>query len=151
MTAPLPEPPAQRQAGILRPQPEDLKLIVRRLRFLVVALAIVIIAGFAVLGTQIWLMNARAIQLATKVNGIDTSFGKFEETNTKLDAVNTKLDAISQRLAAEFKTIGAEIAAQTSAVTKSIASLRGPAPSRPISLLPESVPGSKPAMAQARP
>jgi hypothetical protein len=41
----------------------------------VIALAIVIIAGFAVLGAQIWLMNARTGQLATKVNGIDASFG----------------------------------------------------------------------------
>jgi hypothetical protein len=67
---------------------------VRRLRFVVIALAIVIIAGFAVLGAQIWLMNARTDQLATKLNGIDASFGvKFEETNAKLDAANTKLDA----------------------------------------------------------
>src|SRR6202035_3479580 len=71
--------------------------------------------GFAVLGAQLWLMNARIDQLATKVNGIDTTFGvKLEETNAKLDAASTKLDAISQRLPAEFKTIGAEIAAQTS-------------------------------------
>jgi hypothetical protein len=37
----------------------------------------------------------------------------LEETNAKLDAASTKLDAISQRLPAEFKTMGAEIAAQT--------------------------------------
>jgi hypothetical protein len=54
---------------------------------------------------------------------------------------------ISQGLAAEFKTIGAEIAAQISAVTKSIISLRGLAPSRPTSLLPE----HKPATANAGP
>ena len=78
----------------------------RRLRLVVIALAIVIIGGFAVLDAQIWLMNARIGQLVTKVNGIDASFGaKFEETNAKLDAANTKLDAISQRLSAEFKTI----------------------------------------------
>ena len=56
-----------------------------------------------------------------------------------------KLDAISQRLPAEFKTIGAEIAAQTSAIAKSIASLRGLAPSPPTSLLPEPATGPKPA------
>jgi hypothetical protein len=46
---------------------------------------------------------------------------------------------------AEFKTIGAEIAAQTSAIAKSIASLRGLAPSPPTSLLPEPATGPKPA------
>jgi len=76
---------------------------------------------------------------------------KFEETNAKLDAANTRLDAISQRLAAEFKTIGTEIAVQTSAVAKSIASLRGLAPSLPTSLLPEPAPGPKPPTAKARP
>ena len=64
-------------------------------------------------------MNARIDQLATKVNGIDATFGvKFEETNAKLDAASTKLDVISQRLPAEFKTIGVEIAAETSALAK---------------------------------
>ena len=63
-----------------------------------------IIAGFAVLSAQIWLMNARIDQLATKVNAIDATFGvKFGETNAKLDATNTKLDAISQRLPAGSK------------------------------------------------
>jgi outer membrane murein-binding lipoprotein Lpp len=48
---------------------------------------------------QIRLMNARIDQLATKVNGIDATFGaKLEETNAKLNAASTKLDAISQRL-----------------------------------------------------
>ena len=117
-----------------------------RFRFVVIAIAVVIIAGFAVLGAQIWLMNARIGQLATKVNDIDAAFGvKFEETSAKLDGASTKLDAISQRLPAEFKTIGAEIAAQTSVITKSIASLRGLAPSPPTSLLPEPATGPKPA------
>lgn len=146
MTEPLPDRPVQRRAGVPRPQPGDLELVVRRLRFAVIALAILVIAGFAVLGTQIWLMNARTEQFASKVNGIDASFGvKFEETNAKLDAANTKLEALSQRLSAEFKTIGTEIAAQTSAVAKSIASLRGLAPSPPTSLVPEPAPGPKPA------
>jgi hypothetical protein len=118
----------------------------------VIALGIVIVAGFAVLGAQLWLMNARTDQLVTKVNGIDASFGmNFEETNAKLDAANTKLDAISQRLSAEFKTIGAAIAAETSAIAKSITSLRGLAPSPPTSLLPEPAPGPKPGPAKAKP
>jgi hypothetical protein len=117
-------------------------MVIGRFRFVVIAIAVVIIAGFAVLGAQIWLMNGHIDHLATKVNGIDVTFGvKFEETNAKLDAVSTKLDAISQRLPA-----------QASAITKSIASLRGLAPSPPTSLLPEPATGPKPAPpAKARP
>jgi hypothetical protein len=104
-------------------------MVIGRFRFVVIAIAVVIVAGFAVLGAQIWLLNARIDQLATKVNGIDATFGaKFEETSAKLDGASMRLDAISQRLSAEFKTIGAEIVAQTSAIAKSIASLRGLAP-----------------------
>jgi len=118
-------------------------MAIGRFRFVVIAIAVVIIAGFAVLCAQIWL--TRIDQLAAKVNGIDATFGvKLEEINATLDATSTKLDAISQRLPAEFKTIGAEIAAQTSAITKSIASLRGLAPSPPTSLLPEPATGPKP-------
>ena len=120
-------------------------MVIGRFRFVVIAIAVVIIAGLAVLGAQIWLMNARIDQLATKVNAIDATFGvRFEETNAKLDAASTKLDVISQRLPTKFKTIGAEIAAQASAITKSIASLRGLAPSPPTSLLPEPATGPKP-------
>jgi hypothetical protein len=54
-----------------RPQLGDLEIVIGRFRFVVIAIAVVIIAGFAVLGAQIWLMNARIDQLATKVNGID--------------------------------------------------------------------------------
>jgi hypothetical protein len=122
----------------------DLEMVTGRFRFVVIAMAVLIIAGFAVLGAQLWLMNARIDQLATKVNGIDTTFGvKLEETNAKLDAASTKLDAISQRLPAEFKTIGAEIAAQThrdrqkhrvparpSAVTSHLSPTRTPRPRR---------------------
>jgi hypothetical protein len=133
-------------AAVPRPQLGDLEIVIGRFRFVVIAIAVVIIAGFAVLGAQIWLMNARIDQLATKVNGIDATFGvKFEETNAKLDAASTKLDGISQQLPAEFKTIGAEITAQASAITKSIASLRGLAPSPPTSLLPEPATGPRPA------
>jgi hypothetical protein len=116
-------------------------MVIGRFRLLI----IVIIAGFAVLGAQIWLMNARIDQLATKVNGIDATFGvKLEETNAKLDAASTKLDAISQRLPVEFKTIGAEIAAQTSAITKSIASLRGLVPLSYPNLRPDQSPAPPP-------
>ena len=121
-------------------------MAIGRFRFVVIAVAVAIIAGFAVLGAQIWLMNARIDRLTTKVDDIDATFGvKLEGNNAKLDAASTKLDAISQRLSAEFKTIGVEIAAQTSAITKSIASLRGLAPSPPTSLLPEPATGPKPA------
>jgi hypothetical protein len=121
-------------------------MIIGHFRFAIIAIVVVIIAGFAALGAQIWLMNARIDQLATKVNSIDATFGvKSEETNAKLDAASTKLDAISQRLPAEFKAIGAEITAQSSAIAKSIASLRGLAPSPPTRLLPEAATGPKPA------
>ena len=73
-------------------------MVIGRFRFLVIAIAVVIIAGFAFLGAQIWLLYARIDQLASKVNGIDATFGvKFEETSAKLDGASTKLDAISQR------------------------------------------------------
>ena len=121
-------------------------MVIGGFRFAIIVIAVVIIAGFIVLGAQIWLMNARIDQLALKVNGIDATFAvKLEETNVKLDAASTKLDAISQRLPTEFNTIGAQIAAQTSAITKSIASLRGLAPSPPTSLLPDPATGPKPA------
>ena len=121
-------------------------MVIERFRLVITAIAVVIIAGLAVLGAQIWLMNVRIDRLVTKVNDIDATFGvRLDETNAKLDAVSTKLDAISQRLPVEFKAIGAEIAAQTSAIIKSIASLRGLAPSPPTSLLPDPATGPKPA------
>ena len=121
-------------------------MVIGRFRLVIIAIAVVIIGGFAVLSAQIWLMNARIDQLATKVNTIDATFGgKLDETKAKLDAASAKLDAISQRLPADFNTIRAEIAAQTSAIAKSIASLRGLAPSPPTSLLPEPATGPKPA------
>jgi hypothetical protein len=152
MTAPPLDGRAQRRSGVPRPRLGELELVVRRLRFAVITLAIAIVAVFGFLGAQIWLTDARIGQLTTKVNGIDASFGvKFEETGAKLDAANTRLDAISQRLPAEFKTIRDEIAAQSTAVAKSIASLRGLAPSPPTSLLPEPAPGPKSPPAKARP
>jgi uncharacterized protein YoxC len=145
MTAQPPDRSAQRRIGVPRPPPGQPELAIGRLRFGVIAIAVVIIVGFAVLGAQVARLNRRIDELATKVNGIDTTFGmKLEETSARLETTNTKLDAIAQRLAAEFKTIGAEIAAQTTAIAKSIASLRGLAPSPPTSLLPEPAPASKP-------
>ena len=145
--------PARRRTGMPRPQLEELEAAIGRLRFGVIAIAVVIIAGFAVLGALIGQLNGRIDELAMKVNGIDTTFRvRFEEINARLDATSTKLDAVSQRLSAEFKAIEAEIAAQTSAIAKSTASLRGPAPSPPTSLLPEPGPGPKPApLPKARP
>ena len=70
-------------------------MVIGGFRFAIIVIAVVIIAGFIVLGAQIWLMNARIDQLALKVNGIDATFGaKFEETIAKLNAASTKLDAI---------------------------------------------------------
>jgi outer membrane murein-binding lipoprotein Lpp len=121
-------------------------MVIGRFSLVIIAIAVVIIGGFAVLSAQIWLMNARIDQLATKVNAVDATFGvKLDETKAKLDAASAKLDAISQRLPTEFNTIRAEITAQTSAIAKSIASLRGLAPSPPTSLLPEPATGLKPA------
>jgi hypothetical protein len=106
------------------------------------------VAGLVLLGAEVWRLNDRVDQLAAKVSGNDVTLGvKFDETNATLAPMNTKLDAISQRLDAEFKTIGAEIGAQTSAIANSIASLLGLAPSPPISLLPEPAPGQKSAPA----
>ena len=121
-------------------------MVIGRFRLVIIAIAVVIIGGFAVLSAQIWLMDARIDQLATKVSAVDATFGvKLDETKAKLDGASAKLDAISQRLPAEFNTIRAEITAQTSAIAKSIASLRGLAPSPPTSLLPEPATGLKPA------
>ena len=50
-------------------------MVIGRFRFLVIAIAVVIIAGFTFLGAQIWLLHARIDQLATKLNGIDATFG----------------------------------------------------------------------------
>jgi hypothetical protein len=41
-------------------------MVIGRFRFLVIAIAVVIIAGFAFLGAQIWLLHARIDQLASK-------------------------------------------------------------------------------------
>ena len=91
---------------------EQLEVANGRLRLVVIAVLIVMLAGFALLGIQFRQLNARIDQLATKVNDIDATFGvKFDETSANLAATNTKLDALSGRFAAEFKSLGAEIKA----------------------------------------
>ena len=118
---------------------------VTRLRYVVIALLVVMITGLAVLGA--WL-NGRVGQLAARVDGLEAALGvkfdasnaKLDATNTKLDATNAKFDAISQRLGAEVR---AEIAAQTSALAKSIAAARSIALPAwgPVQLVPAPVPG----------
>ena len=133
-------PPLHRQ--------ERLEVANSRLRLVVIAVLIVMLAGFALLGMQFRQLNARIDQLATKVNGIEATFGvKFDETSANLATTNTKLDALSGRFAAEFKSLGAEIkameaqmATSTNAIAKSIAALRaGPLPA-PTSLQPSPAP-----------
>ena len=68
-------PTVHHESRSVRPQLGDLDMVIGRFRFVVIAVAVAIIAGFAVLGAQIWLMNARIDQLATKVSGIDATFG----------------------------------------------------------------------------
>ena len=145
---------------------EQLEVANGRLRPVVIAVLIVMLAGFALLGIQFRQLNARIDQLATKVNDIDATFGvKFDETSANLATTNTKLDALSGRFAAEFKSLGAEIkameaqmATSTNAIAKSIAALRaGPLPA-PTSLQPSpapvqlsSTPTSRPASTPLQP
>jgi hypothetical protein len=101
---------------------ERLETAVAHLRYIVIAVVVVMIAGFALLGFKIGQLDGRIERLTAKVDGTDTTLGvKFDETNAKLDA-------ISQRLAVEFKTMGAEIAARTNAIAKSIAPASSAAP-----------------------
>ena len=97
-------------------QLEQLDIAIARLRYIVITLFIVMIAGFAFLGVQIARANSRIDQLAAKVDGLDTAFG------VKFEGVNAKVDSISQRLAVELKTMGAEIKEQTRAIAKSVTS-----------------------------
>ena len=106
---------------------DRLETAAARLRYVAIALVVVMIAGFAVIGLQVRRLDGHIDRLAAKVDGIDTTLGvRFEETNAKLDT-------ISQRLAVELKTMGAEIAAQTSAIAKSTAAATSaPPPSAPV-------------------
>jgi hypothetical protein len=99
---------------------ERLSPAVAYLRYIVIGLVVVTIAGFAFFGFKIGQLDGRIDRLTAKVDGTDGMLGvKFDETNAKLDA-------ISQRLAVEFKTMAAEIAARTNA--KSIAPANSVAP-----------------------
>ena len=115
-----------------------------RLRYIVIAVVVVMIAGFALLGVKIGQLDDRIDRLILKVGGTDAALGvKFEETNAKLDA-------ISQRLDVEFKTMGAEIAARTNAIAKSIAAASSVAPApAPVQAKPAPAPvQAKPASVQ---
>jgi hypothetical protein len=119
---------------------DQLDTAIARLRYILIALLIVMIAGFAFLGVQIMRADSRIDQLAAKVDGLDTALG------VKFESVNAKVDSISQRLAVELKAMGAEITAQTKAIAKSVAT--SPPPAQPVPAPAQSAPApvqSKPA------
>jgi hypothetical protein len=124
---------------------QRLETAIAHLRYVVIAVMVVMIVGFSLLGVKIGQLDDRIDRLTAKVDGTDATLGvKFEETNAKLDA-------ISQRLAVEFKTMGAEITARTNAIAKSIAPAGGvqaaPAPPAPVQPAPAPVP-QRPASGQ---
>jgi hypothetical protein len=119
---------------------DQLDTAIARLRYILIALLIVMIAGFAFLGVQIARADSRIDQLAAKADGLDTALG------VKFESVNAKVDSISQRLAVELKAMGAEITAQTKAIAKSVAT--SPPPAQPVPAPAQSAPApvqSKPA------
>ena len=120
---------------------EQLDIAIARLRYIAIALLIVMIAGFAFIGVQIARANSRIDQLAAKVDGLDTAFG------VKFEGVNAKVDSISQRLAVELKTMGAEITTQTRAIAKSLAASPPTVPAQPLPAPAQSAP----APVQAKP
>ena len=131
-------------------RPEQMETAISLLRYVIIALLIVMIAGYAVLGVVVWQMIGRIDQLATKTNGIDATLGvKFGETNTKLATTNAKLDTISGRIAAEFKTMETEIKAMEAEmgtqISKSIAAARGVAMPSPAPVQTKPAPVPKPA------
>jgi hypothetical protein len=124
---------------------DQLDTAIARLRYIIIALLIVMIAGFAFLGVQIARADNRIDQLTAKVDGLDTALG------VKFESVNAKVDSISQRLAVELKTMGAEITAQTKAIAKSVSA--SPPPAQPAPAPAQSVPApvqAKPAPAPPR-
>jgi len=136
--------------------PEQMETAISRLRYVIIAVLIAMIAGYAVLGVVVWQMIGRIDQLAMKANSIVATLGtlgvKFDETNTRLATTNAKLDTISGRIAAEFKTMEtelkameAEMATQISAITKSIAATRGVAMPPPVPVQTKPAPVPKPA------
>ena len=124
---------------------DQLDTAIARLRYMLIAVLIVTIAGFVFLGVQIGHANGRIDQLTAKVDGLDTALG------VKFESVNAKVDSISQRLAVELKTMGAEITAQTKAIAKSVSA--SPPPAQPAPAPAQSVPApvqAKPAPAPPR-
>ncbi len=69
------------------PLPYDrLDTAIARLRYIIIALLIVMIAGLVFLGVQVTRANGRIDQLAGKVDGLDTALGvKFEAVNAKVE------------------------------------------------------------------
>jgi hypothetical protein len=124
---------------------ERLEATIARLRYIVIAVVIVMLAGFAFLGVQVGRLNGHIDQVVTKVDGLDAALW------VKFEAVNAKFDAISQRLAVELKTMGAEITAQTKAIAKSVNAsplvpaqpVPAPAQSAPAPVQPKPTPPSK--------
>jgi len=123
---------------------ELLETAVARLRYVSIAVMVILIAGFVFLGIQLGRLSSHMDQLAAKVDGLDVALG------VKFDAANAKIDTVSQQLAVELKTMGTEIAARTSAVAKSIAgaSSVAPAPPPPAPAQPAPTPVPKPVPAQ---
>jgi hypothetical protein len=141
MTAQPPDQSARRRAGVPPPQLGQLEITIGRLRFGVIAIAVAMIAGFAVLGTEFWRLNDRVDQLAAKVSGNDVTLGvKFDETNATLAAISQRLSAEFRTVGAELKTLEAQIATQTSNLAKSIATVRSVPLPPPTSLQPEPTP-----------
>ena len=118
---------------------QRLDTAVARLRWVVIAVLVVMITGLASIVAEFGWQNDRVHQLAARLDGLEARLGvkfdamnamldptneKLDAINAKLDAANTKFDAISHRLGAEFR---AEIASQTSALAKSIAAARSTA------------------------
>jgi hypothetical protein len=68
---------------------DQLDTAIAPLRYILIALLIVMIAGFAFLGVQIARADSRIDQLAAKVDGLDTALGvKFESVNAKVDSID---------------------------------------------------------------
>jgi hypothetical protein len=102
-------------------------------RWLIIAVIVVLIAGFATLGAQVGRLSARVDQLSTKEDGTNVTSG------VRFDEASKKLDGIYQQVAAQLKTMEARIAAQISAITKA------GVPSSATPVQPEPVPAPKPA------
>jgi hypothetical protein len=49
----------------------QLEIAIGRLRFVVIAVLVVMVAGLVLLGAELWRLNDRVDEFAAKVNGID--------------------------------------------------------------------------------